>query len=120
MTPVIFYRDENGSVPLLDWLDDLTQKARLACLTRIELLKELGHQLRRPHADYLRDGIYELRVKIEGVNYRMLYFFHGQQAIVLSHGITKQKAAVPPAEIERARLRKKAFEASPQRHTHKE
>lgn len=120
MTPVIFYCDENGSVPLLDWLDDLTEKARLACLTRIELLKELGHELRRPHAEYLRDGIYELRLKVQGVNYRLLYFFHGRQAIVLSHGITKQQTQVPSAEIETARLRKAAFEASPQRHTHKE
>ena len=120
MPPVIFFRDDDGSVPLLDWLDGLTQKARLACLARIELLEELGHQLRRPHGDYLQDGIYELRVKVVGVNYRVLYFFHGQQAIVLSHGITKQKAAVPPPEIERARLRKKVFEASPQSHTHKE
>ena len=120
MTPVIFFRDDDGSVPLLDWFDDLTEKARITCLARIELLKELGHQLRRPHAENLGEGIWELRAKVEGVNYRMLYFFHGQQAIVLSHGITKQQAVVPPIEIERAKLRRKAFEINPQRHTHTE
>jgi hypothetical protein len=50
----------------------------------------------------------------------MLYFFHGRQAVVISHGITKQEAAVPPIEIERARRRKQAFEPDPPRHTHKE
>ena len=120
MTSVSFYREDDGSVPVLDWFDDLTEKARLACLARIELLKAFGHRLRRPHADLLRDGIYELRAKVEGGNYRMLYFFHGRDAIVLSHGFTKQQAAVPAAEIERAKLRKTKFEANPHRHAHKE
>lgn len=92
----------------------------MSCIARIDLLKERGHRLRRPHAENLGRGIWELRAKVEGINYRMLYFFHGQQAIVLSHGIVKQQAEVPPIEIKRAVERKKAFDASPQRHTHKE
>jgi hypothetical protein len=50
----------------------------------------------------------------------MLYFFHGQAAVVISHGIMKQESAVPPIEIERARRRKETFEADPSRHTHRE
>jgi len=46
----------------------------------------------------------------------MLYFFHGREAVVLSHGIVKQKAAVPPREIERAVARKLAFQRDPRRH----
>ena len=84
------------------------------------LLADQGHQLRRPAADYLRDGIYELRATAGRIQYRMLYFFHGRQAVVISHGITKQESAVPPIEIERARRRRQAFEAAPPRHTHKE
>ena len=120
MPNVIFYREEDGSTPMLDWLDHLPQKARAQCIGKIELLEARGHELRRPHADYLRDGIYELRARRGGVQYRMLYFFHGRAAVVLSHGITKQESAVPPMEIERARRRKQAFEADPSRHTHRE
>ena len=104
----------------LDWLDGLPNKARVACIARIELLKEHGHRLRRPHTENLGAGIWELRVKVEGVNYRMLYFFHGKQATVLSHGLVKQQAVVPPAEITLALTRKKVFEADPKRHTHEE
>ena len=43
-----------------------------------------------------------------------------QQTIVLSHGFVKQHAAVPPIEIDRARMRKADFSARPQEHTHKE
>jgi phage-related protein len=120
MPSVIFFREGDGSTPLLDWLDHLPQRARAQCIAKLGLLRARGHELRRPHADYLSDGIYELRAKSRGINYRMLYFFHGRQAVVLSHGVTKQQAAVPPLEIERARRRKQAFEAEPQRHTHKE
>jgi phage-related protein len=120
MPNVIFYREEDGTTPMLDWLDGLPQRARVQCIGKIELLEAHGHELRRPHADYLRDGIHELRAKFRGVNHRMLYFFFGQQAVVLSHGVVKQQATVPTIEIERARRRKQAFEAEPQRHTHKE
>jgi hypothetical protein len=47
----------------------------------------------------------------------MLYFFHGQEAVVISHGIIKHQAAVPGIEIERARARKRTFTADPGPHT---
>lgn len=118
MPAVILFREVDGTVPFRDWLDVLPLKAQDACIARLQLLKLFGHELRRPHADYLRDGIHELRAKVGGVNYRMLYFFHGQQAVVVSHGVVKQQASVPPFEIERARKRKRMFENDPPSHTH--
>ena len=81
-----------------------------------DLLRAQGHELRRPIADFLRDGIYELRVGLQGVNYRILYFFHLNTAAVVSHGLTKQRA-VPPKEIEKALERKTKFEKDPKRYT---
>jgi hypothetical protein len=104
-------------VPLLQWLDLVPEKVREKCLFRIRRLAMLGHQLRRPEADYLRDGIYELRVGFRGQNYRMLYFFHGTVAAVLSHGLTKEDQ-VPPKEIDHAITRKGAFERNPIAHSH--
>jgi len=71
------YREATGRVPLLEWLDCLNTKARIKCLVRLERLSEIGHGIRRPEADYPRDGVYELRAKCAEVNYRMLYFFYG-------------------------------------------
>src|SRR5260370_13784966 len=88
-TRVVFYRDDDGRVPLLEWLDHLPRKAQDKCRVKIERLRVLGHELRRPEADFLRDGIYELRVGLHRVNYRMLYFFHRDTAAVLSHGLLK-------------------------------
>jgi hypothetical protein len=41
---VVFYRDDDGACPLLEWLDHLPRKAQNKCVVRIERLKELGHQ----------------------------------------------------------------------------
>ena len=86
---------------------------------RIERLRDLGHELRRPEADFLRDGIYELRVRLRTTNYRMLYFFHGRIAAVLAHGLVKE-SEVPQREIELAIRRKLNFELDPDRHMYKE
>jgi phage-related protein len=118
-TEVVFYKEDDGSVPVLEWFDSLQKKALDKCFVRIERLAELGHELRRPEADLLRDGIYELRVGLQHVNYRMLYFFHGQAAAVVSHGLVKE-AAVPPQEIEKAIVRKCKFEKNPKANTYLE
>jgi hypothetical protein len=75
---VVLFKDDDGTVPVLTWLDGLSTRVRAKCLVRIERLGDLGHELRRPEADLLRDGIYELRIGMQGVNYRLLYFFHGR------------------------------------------
>lgn len=115
-TKVIFFREADGHVPVLDWLDHLGDKAKIKCQAKLIRLREVGHELRRPEADYLRDGIYELRIGLKGVNYRLLYFFHGSQAAVVSHGIIKERV-VPPREIDNAIERKRLFESNPTRHT---
>ena len=113
---VVFYKEANGSVPTQNWLNRLNRRAQAKCIWLIERLQERGHECRRPQADYLRDEIYELRTRMGNVQYRMLYFFHGNVAAVIAHGITKTTTEVPPREIERAIRRKKQFEQNPEQH----
>src|SRR5713226_2107894 len=110
---VVFYREDADTVLVLDWLDRLPAKVQDKCRVRIERLRDLGHELRRPEADYLREGIYELRIGFRGMNYRMLYFFHWKDAAVLAHGLVKERE-VPPREIEEALSRKCRFELDPE------
>ena len=83
-TRVALYREEGGSCPFVEWFDELTAKVQDKCYLRLERLREKGHELRRPEADILRDGIYELRVSLGSVLHRILYFFHGAMAAVVS------------------------------------
>ena len=116
---VIFFQAEDSSVPFLDWFDSLPIKAQDKCVVKLERLAELGYELRRPEADYLRDDIYELRIGLNGINYRILYFFFGQTAAILSHGIIKERL-VPAKEIDLAIKYKKIFEKDAAQHTYQE
>jgi phage-related protein len=118
---VVFYQEEED-VPVLDWLRQLRrtdQRAYESCVAAIARLAEFGHELRRPLADILRDGIYELRIRKGRVNIRILYFFHGRNLAILGHALTKEDK-VPKADIERAIRRKKSFEADPAGHSYSE
>jgi phage-related protein len=120
---VVFFKEKDGSVPFKKWLDNQVsrrdRRAAAKCAVRLELLRDQGGDLRRPYADYLRDGIHELRVEFGGVNYRILYFLHGSEIVVVTHGLTKE-AEVPAKEIKLAVERRKLFELDPERYRYEE
>ena len=121
-TRLLLYKEADGSIPVKQWLEELQRTDRRGfakCVERIRRLAALGHELRRPHADFLRDGVYELRARRGTVNYRVLYFFRGKGIAVLAHGLTK-KGKVPKADIDRVVRRKKAHEKDPAKHIHEE
>jgi phage-related protein len=112
-----FFKEDNGSAPCYEWLQSLSEKEQDRCQAALERLEEYGRDLRRPHTENLGNGIWELRIRIGNLRYRILYFFHGRKAVVLSHGITKKSGVIPPAEIERAKWRKERFEKDPEGRT---
>lgn len=118
-TIVLIYQETKGSVPLLEWLDELPEKAQDKVTARIELLAERGRELRRPHCDYLEQQIYELRVRLGHVHYRVLYAFVGRDVVLLSHGCTKEDA-VPKTEIAQAVRNLAAYKRASLAHTYHE
>ena len=114
---LIFYK-EGDEVPILAWLKKAPAKVQDKCFAYFSQLEAKGHELRRPLADLLRDGIHELRPSYQGVHYRILYFFSGKDVVVVSHGL-KKEGEIPAVEIIRAIERKRKFEANPQAHTFK-
>ena len=116
-TKLIFFQEADGSVPVIDWLDNIPPKALVKCRVKLARLAEMGHELRRPEADLLRDKIYELRASLQGIHYRVLYFYHGTTAAIIAHGIVKE-SAVPPKELAKAIERKTQFESNPAKHTY--
>jgi len=113
---VIFYKEDDGTVPMVEWVEALPKKVREKCFEWIERLMTSGYELHRPYADLLRDGVHELRLRFQKVNYRMLYFFHGNMAVIITHGLTKERQ-VPSQEIDRAVELRKRFLADPESHT---
>jgi len=122
ITRVVFYQDAGRRAPVREWLRELRRKdarGHEKCVARIERLAELGHELRRPEADTVRDGIHELRARRGTVNYRILYFFHGLNLAVLAHALTKEDA-VPRADLERALRCKRRVAEDPATHLHED
>ena len=118
-TKVVFYVGEDGVCPFIEWTEGLHDALVDKLILAVEDLERDGCDLRRPTTDFLRDGIYELRIRYYNVQYRILYFFHGQRAAVLSHGVAKEDK-VPDKEINRAIGFKCLFEGNPDLHTYQE
>ena len=120
MVRVVFYMEENGRAPVKDWLFALDQKSQDKCVAKLLRLREEGHRLRRPEADLLGDGVFELRIVYAGNQYRVLYFFDGRDIVVLSHAFIKKTRKVPKKDIDTALRRKARYLANPARHTYTE
>jgi len=121
-TTIHFYREDDGRVPFKEWLEELAArhaKAHKKCLAYLLQLRAEGHDLRRPIAAPLRDGVYELRPSYQGVHYRILYGFAGTGLVVVSHGTTKE-ARVSSRDIDRAVRRLEAYHKNPEKHAYPE
>jgi len=117
-TKVLIYKNEDGSVPLIDWLKKQSQKVQDKCTGIIELLSSSGYELRRPYADYLNEGIYELRPTVKHVHYRILYCFVGKNIVLLTHGLIKIDK-IPKREIKRSIEFRNKFIQNPLLHSYK-
>ncbi|MBM3329934.1 MAG: type II toxin-antitoxin system RelE/ParE family toxin [Calditrichaeota bacterium] len=84
-----------------EWLYALPSDALTRDEGMIELLAERGNDLRRPHIDYLKSGIYELRWRVHKRRFRLLLCLHRGVAFLL-HGIIKRSNSVPSDDIARA------------------
>jgi hypothetical protein len=114
------FKNENGNIPIQRWLDDLEKhesKTYEACLDAIMQLAELGNDLRPPQNRFLRNGIYELRIKVREVHHRILYFFCKHNFVTLSDGIRAKKGKVDPQKIDAAISHSKLVEAFPDKYT---
>lgn len=118
-TEIRVYQEKPGDVPLIDFMDKLKLSDRMAILSVIEALGQLGHEMRPPHNEHLGDQLYYLRVRGEDGTYRVFYWPFGKGIVILGHGFSKKTDKCPPRELKRAQRMRERFAADPVRHTHK-
>ena len=99
---ILLYKTEDGKCPVNDFMKSLNEKDFAEITKGIEYLKSVGFNIRRPHGDYLRDKIYELRIPILNNETRTLYFFCYETYIVLTNTFIKKTDKVPESEINKA------------------
>lgn len=102
-----FYKKENGTVPVQDFLYSLSPKLRAKAFRDIELLQRMGSELQEPHVKAIKGknnrGLYELRIKFSNDIARIFYFTYFHNRYVLLHGFIKKTMKTPEREIEQAR-----------------
>ena len=116
-TDIIIYQNEDGSVPLVKWLKKQPQKVQDKCIAMINMLAADGYELRRPYADYIDKGIYEIRPIVKQVQYRILYCFVGENVVLLTHGLIKTDK-IPTSEIKKAIEYRDKFVQEPSLHSY--
>jgi len=104
---IYFFIDEHGRSPVEEQMRDLSEKDDMKVRAYMKVLKEFGHNLRRPVADYLGEGIYELRPAA----HRVFYFFFMKDSAVLLHMLRKKTDKIPTNDFDLCVKRKKQVEA---------
>ena len=95
MHRVKFLRDDIQTF-LLSFDDSIVSKIT----SSLELLDELGEQIRPPRSKKVAKDIYELRVLIN-LSVRIFYTFHRENIWIL-HAFVKKSQKIPPKELETA------------------
>ncbi len=103
---VYCFVEENGFSPIEKFIDTLMVKERAKIKAYIKILREFGHNVRRPIADYLGEGIYELRPAA----HRVFYFFYLRDSIVLLHVLRKNTDKIPINDLKLCIKRKMKVE----------
>ena len=103
---VCFFVDERGDKPVEEFILKLPPKERAKIVAYLNELKTQGHNLRRPMADYLGEGIYELRPQ----DNRVFYFFYLRENAVLLHALRKKMDKIPQNDMNLCIKRKREVE----------
>ncbi len=106
---IIYYTNKDGKCLIEDFINSRKVRNKAKILSFLAILEEKGPTLPRPYADILEDGIHELRIKLSGNQYRILYFFCYKEYIVLTHSFLKTTDKVPISEINFAKECRESF-----------
>jgi phage-related protein len=105
----IFYETADGRKPAEEFIESLDQNTQDKFILKQQLLQDFGPQLRYPHTDHLREGLFELRFRGKEGQIRVLFFFFYGKRIIFTHGFIKKAQKAPRKEIELAEARRKDF-----------
>jgi phage-related protein len=95
LSGIYYFIDKKGNSPVEEFLNTLPAKEQCKIFAYLVELQQQGYNLRRPMADYLCHGIYELRPK----DNRIFYFFFLNDTAVLLHAIKKKRDKIPENDL---------------------
>ncbi len=106
---IIYYETTSGKSPVFDFIQSLDTKSKSKVIGVLDLLKELGIQIRSPHAKKLTGtNLWELRILGEA-NIRIFYVAIVNRKFLLLHAFAKKKQKTDKKEIKIANDRLKDY-----------
>lgn len=99
---ILYYETEDGRCPVRDFIDACKERGQAKIFSWFSLLEKEGPNLPRPYADFLSEGIHELRIKLGRGQVRLFYFFCYRDIIIFTHSFVKRVKRIPQSEIDRA------------------
>ena len=100
----VFFRSEQGSEPVRDWLRTLSKADREVIgddVLKVQYCWPIG----KPLVGNLGDGLWEVRSRLSGRIARVIFCVEGQ-TMVLLHGFIKKTQKTPKRELDLAARRK--------------
>ena len=114
MYEVEFFYDKNGKSEIIDYIDELGERANKSKADRINrdkilayiiALKEYGTRIGQPTVKHIDGSIWELRPLAN----RIFFFYWKDNKFVLLHHFIKKSKKTPSREIEKARANMKDY-----------
>ena len=110
MREINFYRTENGTCHVEEYLDTLSNKQ----VEKVFFVLQLVESLEIVPKKFFKklestDDLWEVRVQLGNNIFRFLGFFDGAQLVILNHAFTKKTQKTPSKEIKITEQRKKDY-----------
>jgi phage-related protein len=107
--PLVFFRSDTGSEPVLDWLRELPRADRRVVGAGLKDL-EFGWPIGMPLCRALGGGLFELRVSLRSRRIaRVMVCVHESELVAL-HAFIKKTQKTPAGDMTLARSRKRQLE----------
>jgi phage-related protein len=94
---VKYYEEDDGTKPVEEWLDTLSDPQQAQMLAAISVLQEEG--LNAPDVVHIGGKLWEIKEHFGG---RISYCAHAEREFVLLHGYRKRGRKAPRSEVETA------------------
>lgn len=109
MKKIIFYKTENGSSPVEEFLETLTDKQAQKVAWVLRVIRDLDFAPKEYFKKLVNTDIWEVRIQLGSNIFRILGFIEGNNIIVLTNGFQKKSQKTPVKEIELAEKRMKEY-----------
>jgi len=108
--PAEFYRNENGTQPVRDWLKSLSKEERFLIGADIKTV-EFGWPIGMPTCRPMGDGLFEVRTNLPQNKIARVLFCFYEGKMILLHGFIKKSQKTPKQQLNLAWERKHTLEA---------